>query len=137
MCTCLSCCYHGNVIFTPLCAHHHGSPWQQTLQSNSSDEDERGATNPVAMATTIGAWVDEEDDIMRSDSLTVLIESDPIAAAAVMNDNPTSSDVVRAQQEELEVHPLTLESAHTARHGNSSTADTKLTNSGDTEKLLP
>ena len=72
---------------------------------------------------------------MRSDSLTVLIESDPIAAAAVMNDNP-SPDLVRAQQEELEVHPLTLESVHTACHGNSSTADTKLTNSDDTEKLL-
>ena len=87
---------------------------------------------------TTGAWVDEEEDIMRSDSLTVLIESDPIAAAAVMNDQP-SSDVVRAQQEELEVHPLTLESIHTAvRHGNSNMIDSsKLSSSDDTEKLLP
>lgn len=85
---------------------------------------------------TTGAWVDEEEDIMRSDSLTVLIESDPIAAAAVMNDQP-SSDVVRAQQE-LEVHPLTLESIHTAvRHGSSNMVDSKLSNSDDTEKLLP
>ena len=83
------------------------------------------------MAATTGAWVDEDDDMMRSDSLTVLIESDPIATAAIMNDTP--SDVVRAQQEELEVHPLMLESAH---HGSSSTADTKLTNSEDTQKLL-
>ena len=81
------------------------------------------------MAT--GAWTDE-DEMMRSDSLTVLIESDPIATAAIMA--PSSSDIVRAQQEELEVHPLTLESAH---HGNSSTADTKLTDSEDTQKLLP
>ena len=86
---------------------------------------------------TTGAWVDEEEDIMRSDSLTVLIESDPIAAAAVMNDQP-SLDVVRAQQEELEVHPLTLESIHTAvRHGNSNMVDSKLSSSDDTEKLLP
>lgn len=87
------------------------------------------------METTTGAWVDDDDDMMRSDSLTVLIESDPIATAAIMNDTP--SDIVRAQQEELEVHPLTLESVHTSRHGNSSTADTKLTNSEDTQKLLP
>ena len=82
------------------------------------------------MAT--GAWVDEDEEMMRSDSLTVLIESDPIATAAIMNDAP--SDIARAQQEELEVHPLTLESAH---HGNSNTVDIKLTNNEDTQKLLP
>lgn len=89
------------------------------------------------MAT--GAWIDEDEEMMRSDSLTVLIESDPIATAAIMT--PSSSDIVRAQQEELEVHPLTLESAHhgnsSAHHGNSSTVDTILTNGEDTQKLLP
>lgn len=84
------------------------------------------------MATT-GAWV-EEDDIMRSDSLTVLLETDPIAAAAVMNDTP--SDVVRAEQEQLEIHPIMLESAHSGHHGNSSKADTVLSVSEDTQKLL-
>lgn len=108
--------------------------WQQTLQSNSSDEDERGTSHPPATMATPGAWVEEEDDLMRSDSLTVLIESDPIAAAAVMNDAP--SDVAKVQQEELEVHPLTLESVHTAHHGNSNATDTRLTNSEDTVKLL-
>ena len=74
----------------------------------------------------------------RSDSLTVLIETDPIATAAVMKDAP--SDVMRAQQEELEIHPLKLEYVHhdniVSHHGNSSIADTKL-NSEDTQKLLP
>ena len=87
------------------------------------------------MTTTTGAWVDEEDEMMRSDSLTVLIESDPIATAAIMNDSPSD----RAQVQ-LEVHPLTLESAHhgsnDAHHGNSNVADTKLTNSEETQKLL-
>ena len=86
------------------------------------------------MATTTGAWVDEEDEMMRSDSLTVLIESDPIATAAIMNDS--SSDRAQVQ---LEVHPLTLESAHLGNndHGNSNVADSKLINSEDTQKLLP
>ena len=86
------------------------------------------------MANT-SAWA--EDDVTRSDSLTVLIESDPIAAAAVMKDAP--SDMIRAQ-EELEIHPFKLEYVHhdssAAHHGNSSVADTKL-NSEDTQKLLP
>lgn len=52
-----------------------------------------------------------------------------------MNNAPT--DAVRAQQEQLEVHPLTLESVHSSHHGNTtSTADIKLTNSEDTQKLL-
>ena len=89
------------------------------------------------MAT--GAWIDEDEEMMRSDSLTVLIESDPIATAAIMT--PSSSDIVRAQQEKLEVHPLTLESAHhgnsSDHHSNNSTADNKLTNGEDTQKLLP
>ena len=110
------------------------SPWYQTLQYGSSDEEERITNHPPATTATTGGWV-EEDDITRSDSLTVLIESDPIAAAAVMNNAPT--DAVRAQQEQLEVHPVTLESVHSSHHGNTiSTADTNPTNSDDTQKLL-
>lgn len=107
--------------------------WQQTLQC-SSDEDERGTGRSAATMATTRAWVDE-DDVTRSDSLTVLIESDPIATAAVVKEpSSIAVDVPRAQQEVLLVSGYYDNAAH---HGNSSTtANSKLTNTEDTQKLL-
>ena len=68
--------------------------------------------NPPGSAATVSAWMDdvnEDDEIGRSDSLTVLIESDPIAAAAVMNTSPTEP---QSDQQEFEVHPLTLDGVY-------------------------
>ena len=107
----------------------------------TSDEDETRNDLPGSSAT-VGAWMDdtnEDDDIGRSDSLTVLIESDPIAAAAVMNISPTEP---QSSQQEFEVHPLTLDSVlHDSNSGGdvnmlqqqTSTLDD---NDEDTQKLL-
>ena len=51
--------------------------------------------------------VNEDDEI--ADSLTILIESDPIAAVAVMNTSPTEP---QSGQQEFEIHPLKLDNVY-------------------------
>ena len=81
----------------------------------------------------------KDDDIGCFDSLTVLIESNPIAAAAVMNTSPTEP---QSSQQEFEVHPLTLDSVC---HDNSTRGGVNMLqqqtttlddNDEDTQKLL-
>ena len=67
---------------------HHDVCYLQVLPA-TSNEDELG--DPPGSSATVSGWVDEindDDDIGRSDSMTVLIESDPIAVAAVINTSP-------------------------------------------------
>ena len=109
----------------------------------TSDEDEMG--NPPGSSATVSGWVDDtnedddDDDIGRSDSMTVLIESDPIAAAAVMNTSPNEP---QSSQQEFNVHPIALDSMrhenNTGGDGNMSQQQTSALddNDEDTHQLL-
>jgi len=81
------------------CVHYH-----QALPASSDEDETVTRNNPPDSAATVSVCIDdvnEDDDLGRSDFLTVLIKSDPIAAAAVMNASPSEP---QSSQQEFEVH---------------------------------
>ena len=96
---------------------HHDICYLQVLPE-TSDEDEIG--NPPGSSATVSGWVDDsndDDDIGFSDSMTVLIESDPIAAAAGMNTSPNKP---QSGQTEFNVYPI---ASYSVRHDSNTRGD--------------